>query len=248
MKILGIDVGGSGVKGAIVETETGEMLTERYRIPTPKPSTPNNLANTINDLVEHFDYQGPVGCCFPAVMIDGKPMTASNIHKSCIGTPLDKLFEEKTGNPFVIYNDADLAGLAEMRLGAGKELKGLVVMITIGTGLGSGVFYNGVLIPNFELGRIFGKDGQPIEIYASDKARKANDLSWEEWGQRFDFFLNYVKQTIWPDHFILGGGASKKYELFKNQLTLDIPVKIAYFKNNAGIIGAALEVKHTLNK
>jgi len=243
MKILGIDIGGSGVKGAIVNTKTGELVSERIRIPTPQPSTPKNMAKTVKKLVKQFDYKGIVGCSFPTVIVDGKAMTSGNIDKKWLGTQVDKLFEKKTGNPFIVYNDADLAGMAEMKMGTGKGLKGMVIMVTIGTGLGTGIFYNGMLVPNIELGRVLGKEGQPIEFYAGDKARKENELSWEEWGMRFDFFLNHVKRVFSPNYFILGGGASKKLDLYKDQLTIDVPIRVAKFKNNAGIIGAAMVVE-----
>jgi len=242
MGILGIDIGGSGVKAAIVNTKTGELKSERLRLPTPLPATPKNIAKTVEKLIVAHNYNGPVGCSFPAVVIDGMAKTANNIDKSWIGTRVDKLFEKKTGCPFTVYNDADLAGMAEITLGAGKDLKGLVVMVTIGTGLGSGVFYNGTLIPNFEMGSIPWNDDQIIEVYSSNKARKVNDLSYEKWAPRFDFFLRKVTQVCTPNHIILGGGASKKFDLYKDQLTIDVPIHIARFKNNAGIIGAAMAV------
>ena len=243
MKILGIDIGGSGVKGALVNTQTGKLVSERLRISTPQPSTPKNIAKVVKKLVKQFDYKATVGCSFPTVIINGKAMTSGNIDESWLGTPVDKLFEKKTGLPFIVYNDADLAGTAEMRMGAGKGLKGMVIMVTIGTGLGTGIFYNGILVPNIELGRVLGKDGQPIEFYAGDKARKDGKLSWEDWGKRFDFFLNHVQRVFSPNYFILGGGASKKFDLYKNQITVNVPIKIASFKNNAGIIGAAMAVE-----
>lgn len=242
-EILGIDVGGTGIKAAIVDTETGELLTDRERLATPDHSTPENVAKTVQRLVEKFDYDGPIGCCFPAVVINGVAKTAGNIHKSWRGTPVDKLFEDATGMPFTVLNDADAAGLAEMSIGAGKGLDGMVIMITIGTGLGSGVFYRGQLIPNIELGRMPGKDGEPIEFYAGNKARKDNDLDWNDWGKRFNYFLERVARVHAPDHFILGGGASKKYELFEHAIKVPTTIHVARFLNNAGIIGAAAAVR-----
>lgn len=137
-------------------------------------------------------------------------------------------------------NDADVAGVAEMTLGAGRGVSGTVIMITIGTGLGTGVFRDGALIPNIELGRMPGKDGEAIEFYAGDRARKIHDLSWDDWGKRFDYFLNRVARVFTPDHFIIGGGASKKMDKFVDQLTVEVPVSAARFRNNAGIIGAAI--------
>lgn len=240
MGTLGIDIGGSGIKGAIVDTVSGELRSERVRIATPQPATPDRIADVVNELVGELDYSGPVGCSFPTVVVNGQARTAGNIDTSWRGIPVDELFEKSTGMPFVVYNDADVAGIAEMTLGAGRGLSGTVVLITIGTGLGSGVFHNGMLIPNIELGRMPGKDGEPIEFYAGDKARKQNGLSWAEWGTRFDYFLQRVARVCTPEHFILGGGASKKLEKFADQLTGDTPIRVAQFGNNAGIIGAAI--------
>lgn len=239
-KTLGIDIGGSGIKAALVDTVAGELVSDRRRIETPKPSTPERVAATVKKLVAEFDYSGTVGCCFPAVVIDGKAKTAGNIDKAWRNTQVDTLFENATGLPFVVLNDADAAGMAEMALGAGVGLKGMVIMITIGTGLGSGVFYDGQLIPNIEIGRMPGKDGEPIEFYAGDRARKVNDLSWDKWAPRFNYFLERTARVFSPDHFILGGGASKKYRLFEKAIKVPTPINVAKFLNNAGIIGAAV--------
>lgn len=240
MEILGIDIGGSGIKGAVVDTADGSLLSERHRIPTPRPATPDAVAATVGDLVSEFDYKGVVGCSFPCVVVGGEIRTASNLHESWPGTQADTLFRQATGMPFVVCNDADAAGIAEMRLGAGVGLQGTVIMITIGTGLGSGVFYDGTLIPNVELGHMPGKDGRPIELYAGDRARKRDGLEWSEWGKRFDYFLGRAARVMCPDHFILGGGASKKFSEFESEITGPTPVSVARFLNNAGIVGAAL--------
>ena len=240
MGTLGIDIGGSGIKGAIVDTTTGELLSERIRIATPKPATPDKIAAVVKDLITELDYSGPVGCSFPTVVVDGQARTAGNIDKSWRGTQIDKLFERETGLKFVVHNDADVAGLAEMTLGAGRGLTGMVIMITIGTGLGTGIFYDGVLIPNIELGRMPGKDGEPIEFYAGDKARKVDELSWSEWGKRFNYFLQRVSRVFTPGTFIIGGGASRKLDKFANKLTVETPILAAQFGNNAGIVGAAI--------
>ncbi|MBT8103493.1 MAG: ROK family protein [Gammaproteobacteria bacterium] len=239
-KILGIDVGGSGIKAALVDTVGGELVSERRRIATPDPSTPQNVAATVKRLVAGFDYSGTVGCCFPAVVIDGQAKTAGNIDKAWRNTQIDTLFGDATGLPFVVLNDADAAGMAEMTLGAGIGLQGMVIMITIGTGLGSGVFYNGQLIPNIELGRMPGKDGEPIEFYAGNRARKVNDLSWVEWAPRFNYFLERTARVFSPDHFILGGGASTKFRQFEKAIKVPTTIHVARFLNNAGIIGAAV--------
>ncbi len=243
-QVLGIDVGGTGIKAALVDTDTGELLTDRHRLSTPDHSTPANVAATVKKIVAEFDYDGPVGCCFPAVIVNGVAKTAGNIHKSWRGTQVDSLFEEATGLPFRVLNDADAAGHAEMAIGVGVEkgLDGMVIMITIGTGLGSGVFYNGQLIPNIELGRMPGKDGEPIEFYAGNRARKEGYLSWDDWGPRFNYFLERVARVNTPDHFILGGGASRKFDQFEHTITVPVPIHVARFRNNAGIIGAAAAV------
>jgi polyphosphate glucokinase len=240
MKILGLDIGGSGIKGAPVDIETGQLTAERFRIPTPIPTKPESVAEAVQALVDHFNWTGPIGCGFPTVVNNGKSMTKSNIHKSWVGVQVDQLFSEKTGLPVTVINDADAAGLAEMTFGAGKGKMGLVVTVTIGTGLGTGVFYNGILIPNFELGRIYYKNGELIEYFAADSARKKENLTYKEWGKRFNKFLKHTVRIISPDLFILGGGASKKLEKFENEITVDVPVIVAENKNEAGIIGAAV--------
>ncbi len=239
-KILGIDVGGTGIKAALVDTTGGDLLTARQRIPTPGASTPANIAAAVKELVAGFDYDGVVGCCFPSAIVDGVARTAGNIDKSWRGTSVSEVFERATGLPFVVLNDADAAGIAEMQLGAGVGLGGLVIMLTIGTGIGSGMFYNGQLIPNSELGHMLGKDGNPIERYAGNRARKVNKLSWDEWGARLNFFLERTARVCTPDHFILGGGVSKKYELYRHAIKVPTPIHVARFQNNAGIIGAAV--------
>ena len=238
--VLGIDIGGSGIKGAVVDTSTGALTSERLRIATPDPSTPDAVAAVVAELVDRLGYDGPVGCSFPTVVVAGRSMTAGNIDQSWRNTQIDTLFGEVTGLPFVVHNDADIAGIAEMQLGAGRGLAGTVIMITIGTGLGSGVFSNGALVPNIELGRMPGKDGEPIEFYAGDRARKVNDLSWFEWGDRFNYFLQRVSRVCTPDHFILGGGASKKLDKFVDRLDVAASIRVAEFGNNAGIVGAAM--------
>ena len=238
--ILGIDVGGTGIKAALVDTDAGNLVSDKRRIDTPDPSTPENIAATVKQLVAEFDYSGTVGCCFPAVVIDGKAKTAGNIDETWRNTQIDATFNNATGLPFVVLNDADAAGIAEMRFGAGVGLQGMVIMITIGTGLGSGVFYNGQLIPNIELGRMPGKDGKPIEFYSGNRARKVNDLSWDQWGPRFNYFLERVARVFSPDHFILGGGVSKEFRRYEEAINVPTAIHVAKFCNNAGIIGAAV--------
>ena len=238
--VLGIDVGGTGIKAALVDVETGDLLSDRHRVETPRPATPDTMAKAIKQLVDEFDYDGPVGCCFPTVVVDGHARTASNLDESWRDVQIDETFERATGMPFLVINDADAAAIAEMKLGAGVGLNGLIVMITIGTGIGSGMFYNGQLIPNLELGHMAGKDGEPFEAYASKRARIDEELSWPEWGARFNAFLKRADRVTSPDHFIIGGGTSKKYDEFADAITIPTPVHVAKFLNNAGIIGAAV--------
>ena len=248
MRVLGIDIGGTGIKAAIVNTITGELLSERHRIDTPKPSEPKAVAKVIKEIVKHFDWKGPVGCCFPTIVVDGQCKHHGNLSKEWLGVKVDKLFKKEcNGIPFYVSNDADLAGVAEMNLGAGKDKKGKVFVITVGTGIGSALFYKGKLIPNVELGRIYHTDGKIIEKFASDSARKSEELTLAEWAKRFDIFLNHIKIIHTPELFILGGGISKKFDNFKEHLTVNVPIKVAKFKNNAGIIGAAMYA-HKKNK
>jgi polyphosphate glucokinase len=240
MKILGIDIGGSGIKAAIVNTKTGELLTERHRIPTPKPATPEAVAKVVKEMVEHFNWKKALGCSFPTTIVDGKCIHSGNLSEKWLGVKVDKLFKKQCNLPFYISNDADLAGLAEVSLGAAKKEKGLVVVITIGTGIGSGLFYNGKLIPNLEVGKMLHTDGNIIELYTADSVRKKEDLTLEEWAIRIDSLLEYIRLVFTPSLVVLGGGISKKFDKFKRHLTTDIPVKVAEFRNNAGIVGAAM--------
>lgn len=244
--LLGIDIGGTGIKGALVDSATGALASERHRVPTPRPATPVSVAGAVRELVAEFDYSGPVGCCFPTIVIDGRAKSSSNMGEDWIDVPIDETFSAATSLPFTVLNDADAAGMAEMRLGAGVGLGGTVITITIGTGIGSALFYDGQLIPNLELGHMAGRDGVPIEKWASNRARKTEDLSWEEWGARFDGFLRRAARVCTPNHFILGGGASKKFAKFEETLSVATPIHIARFLNNAGIIGAAMAARDNI--
>ncbi len=239
MEVLGIDIGGSGIKGAIVNTKTGELVSERHRIPTPKPATPKNVANTIKEITDHFNWTGKVGCCFPTPLTHGKCQSGGNLHDTWKGVQVDELFGEKTGLKFTVINDADAAGEAEMSFGAGKGKKGLVIIITLGTGIGSGVFFNGDLLQNTELGHVTYKS-EPFEIYAADSARKRDGLNYKQWGKRLNKYFNHVNLILSPDLFIIGGGASKKLYKFIEYIDIDTPIIPAENKNEAGIIGAAL--------
>ena len=245
--MLGIDVGGTGIKAALVDTEEGKLVSDRLRVDTPDPSTPENVADAIRQLVEEIGYSGTVGCCFPAVVIHGKAKTAGNIDDAWLDTQIDDTFRQATGLPFVVLNDADAAAMTEMRFGAGTDLEGMVIMITIGTGLGSGVFLNGKLSPNIELGRRPGPNDERIEIHASNRARKVNELSWDDWGPRFNYFLQQVCEIFSPDHIILGGGASKKYKKYEGSIDIPATIHIAETLNEAGIIGAAVAADEASN-
>ncbi len=241
MEILGVDIGGSGMKAAIVDIRTGELLSDRHRIPTPKPSTPAAVAQTFKQLVEDLNWKGPIGCSFPCVVKRGKCMTHGNLSPEWLDVQVDELFQQQVpGSQVVVSNDADLAGIAEVNLGAGKGHPGKVLMVTIGTGLGTGLFFNGTLVPNLELGRVYYTDGDVFERYAADSARKREELSLKEWAKRFNKFLRHANLICSPDLFIIGGGISKKFEKFESYFNVDVPVVPAKFKNNAGIIGAAI--------
>ena len=244
MNILGIDIGGSGMKGAIVNSFTGELLTSRYRIPTPPSRKPDEMAKVLKEIVDHFDHKGPIGCGFPTVIKDGICKSEGNLHKSWKGKDVKKLFNEVTGLPITVINDADAAGYAVMHYGIGKGVEGFVLMITIGTGLGSGAFLNGELIPNFELGQIPYKKYKKIETWAAASAKEREELSYHEWGKRFNKFLELVELIVSPDLIILGGGTSKNFDEFKHRIKIETPVVPAHFGNHAGIIGAAAAALH----
>lgn len=246
MRILGIDVGGSGIKGAVVDTVKGEMLTERHRIPTPQPATPQAVADTIKALVDHFNWKGPIGCGFPAAIQHGVAKTAANVDNTFIDTNIEALFAEVTGVDVYCVNDADAAGMAEFKFGHGAYLDdpsirdGTVIFVAVGTGLGTAIFTHGQLLPNTELGHIYLDNGEEAELFASDAARKRNELKWKQWAPRFNHYLSTMEALLWPDLFILGGGASKKMEKFESLLDLNTPVVAASLLNEAGIIGAAV--------
>ncbi|WP_159947336.1 polyphosphate--glucose phosphotransferase [Polaribacter septentrionalilitoris] len=243
MDVLGIDIGGSGIKAAIVNTKTGQLITERHRIATPKPATPEAIAKTVKEIVHHFDWKRAVGCSFPTTIVDGKCIHSGNLSSKWLNVQVDKLFKKECNVPFYVSNDADLAGLAEVSLGAGKDEKGVTIVITIGTGIGSGLFFNQQLIPNLEIGKMLHSDGKIIELFTADSVRKREDLTLKQWAIRFDALLEYTRIVFSPSLIILGGGISKKYDKFKEHLTTEVTVKVAQFKNNAGIIGAAMYAK-----
>jgi len=247
MQILGIDIGGTGIKGAPVDLEKEEYLGDRFRIPTPKPGTPEAVTQCVQEIIDHFNWKGSVGVGFPSIIVNGRAKAYGNMDKSWLNVQIDKLFEEKTGLPFTVINDADAAGLAEMRFGNGKGKKGLVAIITVGTGIGSSFFYNGQLIPNFELGHIQYKK-KPIEFYVSNATRKREGISYEKWAERFDFFLKQVEFICTPDYYIIGGGISKHIDTYSHILTTKVPLDAAKTKNHAGLIGAAFAAMEASKK
>jgi polyphosphate glucokinase len=246
MEILGVDIGGSGIKGAPVDTATGQLLAERFRIATPKSGTPRALAKTLKTLVQHFQWNGLIGCGFPAVVQNGIAKTASNIDNKWIESDVVGLFTEATNCKTWVVNDADAAGLAEMKFGAGREQNGIVMLLTIGTGIGSAMFTGGRLVSNTELGHIY-LNGEIAEDYASDAVRKKLDLTWKKWGKRFDKYLRHVENIFWPDLIIIGGGMSKRFDKFKESLSVKTTVVPAQLLNDAGIIGAALFAESVQN-
>jgi polyphosphate glucokinase len=244
MAILGIDIGGSGIKGAPVNTRTGEMLAARFRLPTPEPSLPGEVAKAIHEIAMHFASEDPIGCGFPAVIRDGVVLTAANVDQSWIGTDAARLFANETGCPVRIINDADAAGMAEMRFGAGKDTQnGVVLVITLGTGIGTAIFTDGHLVPNTEFGHLMLR-GKDAENRASDATRQRKDLSWPDYADRVNEYLREMEKLFWPDLIIIGGGISKEYLKFFPYLTTEARLVPAEMLNNAGIVGAAMAAEN----
>jgi polyphosphate glucokinase len=236
---FGIDIGGSGIKAAPVDLVTGELAGERLRTDTPRPATPGPIAAAVDELVVRHGWTGPVGICMPSVVQHGIVRTAANIDDSWIGADADELFSEAIGRPVEIVNDADAAGVAEMTWGVGRGRDGVVICLTFGTGIGSGLFVDGVLVPNTELGHL-ELDGHDAETRASAKVRDREHLSWQEWAGRVERYLRHVAFLFSPDLIILGGGVSKKPDKWVPYLDVGCEVAVAELANNAGIAGAAL--------
>jgi polyphosphate glucokinase len=242
MHILGIDVGGSGIKGAPVDTETGELLAERLRIKTPPNGEPEPVAIVVKQIAQSFNWTGPIGIGFPAPIKGGVTMMAANVSEKWVGTNADALFTKVTGCDCTMINDADAAGLAEMAFGAGRGQPGTVILLTLGTGIGSAIFHRGHLLPNTEFGHV-EMDGEDAEFRASDAARKREDLSWKKYAKRLNKYLMTMEKLFWPDLFIIGGGISKESEKFLPLLTIETPIVTAQLLNVAGIVGASLAVR-----
>lgn len=236
---MGIDIGGSGIKGAPVDLSIGDLAEERLRIDTPQPSTPEAVAEVVAEIVGTFGYEGAVGCTLPSVVKHGIVRTAANIDDAWIGLDGQRLLERALRMPVDLLNDADAAGIAEATYGAAKDVPGLVCVLTFGTGIGSAVFVDGVLVPNTEFGH-FEFKGMEAEDYTAASIRKTEGLSWEEWGSRVGEYLRHVDRIISPDLFILGGGVSRKLDRFQEYVNCSVPIVPAKLRNSAGIVGAAL--------
>lgn len=236
---FGIDIGGTGMKAAPVDLDTGELAADRYRIDTPRPATPEAMAAVVSELIGHFGWQGPVGVAFPTVVRDGVVHSAANIDPTWIGVDVDELFAGVSGRPVHVLNDADAAGVAEMRFGAGRGRDGVVIVLTFGTGIGSGFFVDGRLAPNSELGHL-EVDGVDAELRAAASARSRDDLSWEQWAERVQRYLTEVVKLFSPGLIIVGGGASKKPDKWLPMIDVGVEIAVASMANNAGIVGAAL--------
>ncbi|MDQ6849967.1 MAG: ROK family protein [Actinomycetota bacterium] len=238
---FGIDIGGTGIKGAVVDTETGKLVTVRKRILTPHPSTPYNVAEVVSTLVTDSGWTGPVGATFPAVIKHGVARSAANVDPSWIGTDVDACFTAATKSETDVYvlNDADAAGLAEARFGAARGVRGVVILLTFGTGIGSALLVDGVLVPNTELGHL-ELDGHDAETRAAASVREQHKMSYKDWAKRVDSYMAHVERLFTPDLFVVGGGVSKDAHKWVPRLTLNTPVKAAELLNEAGIVGAAV--------
>ncbi|GAB6897809.1 polyphosphate--glucose phosphotransferase [Kineosporia succinea] len=244
---FGIDIGGSGIKGAPVDLSAGRFAADRLRIPTPSPSTPGAVADVVAEIVASFgdaSGTGPIGVTFPAVIQHGVARTAANVDKTWIDTDVDTLFTARLGRSVHVVNDADAAGVAEARFGAAKDARGTVIVVTLGTGIGSAVLLDGKLVPNTELGHL-EIDGHDAEHRAADSARERDDLSWEKWAHRLQTYFRTVENLFWPDLFVVGGGVSKKSEKYLPLLDIRTPIVPAQLLNDAGIIGAAVLATET---
>ena len=244
--ILGIDIGGSGIKGAPVDVKKGQMLTERYRIPTPQPATPEAVAEVVSEVAREHDWDGPIGCTVPARVRNGVTETASNIDEAWIGCKAAKLLRKATGAPVAILNDADAAGIAEVKFGAGRKTKGTILMLTFGTGIGSALFIDGRLVPNTEFGHLRWDRDRIVEKFAADSIRQKEHLTWERWAhRRVQPVLEHYEFLLAPDLIIVGGGVSKpdRWEVFRHALNTKSKLKPAKLGNDAGIIGAAYQAR-----
>ncbi|MEU9129009.1 polyphosphate--glucose phosphotransferase [Kitasatospora sp. NPDC048540] len=238
--VFGVDIGGSGIKGAPVDLERGALAQERHKVLTPHPASPESVVAAVAEVVGHFGHQGPVGLTFPGVVVGGQTRTAANVDKRWIGEDAAGLFSDALGLPATVLNDADAAGLAELTYGAGHGRGGVVLVLTFGTGIGSALFVDGALVPNTELGHLELR-GKDAEHRAASAARERHDLSWPQWAERVDEYLGMVERLFSPELIIIGGGVSRKHEKFLPLLTRrEAEVVPAELRNDAGIVGAAM--------
>ncbi|MGH9243813.1 MAG: polyphosphate--glucose phosphotransferase [Acidimicrobiales bacterium] len=238
-RVLGIDIGGTGIKGAPVDTRKGVLLSERHRILTPKPAVPEAVAEVVGEIVDHFAWTGSVGMTFPGVVKNGVTLTAVNLVESWTGLDADGMLTDRLKLPVHVLNDADAAGLAEMKFGAGKGRDGVVLLVTLGTGIGTAVFLDGKLLPNTELGHI-EMNGKDAETQAAERVRIEKNLSWKRYARRLDDYLGRLEFLLWPDLIIIGGGASQDADKFIPRLNRRTEVVPAALRNDAGIVGGAL--------
>jgi polyphosphate glucokinase len=236
---IGIDIGGTGIKAGVVDLEHGRLLAERTKVDTPHPATPHAVAAAVCGLLEGIEGDGPLGITMPSVVLDGVVKTASNIAPSWVGTDATALFNEATGRPVGVVNDADAAGMAEVRYGAAAGHRGVVILVTLGTGIGSALFVDGALVPNTELGHLHLHHGD-AEDWAAESARERDELSWKAWSKRVSEYLELVESLLWPDLFVVGGGVSRRADRFLPLLTCRTPVVAATLHNDAGIVGGAM--------
>jgi polyphosphate glucokinase len=236
--LIGVDVGGSGIKGGLVDTATG-TARDRIRIPTPQPATPEAVAETVAKVVDQLDIPGPIGCTLPAVVVGGTVRTAAHIDESWIGTHAASLIGRAVGRPCTVLNDADAAGVAEARFGAARDRRGVVLVVTVGTGIGTALLNDGQLVPNSELGHLEVR-GKVADAWASDAKRTEKHLSWHQWAERLDAYLSQLHSVLWPELIVIGGGVAKNADQFIDVIDPGCEVRVAELGNLAGIVGAAL--------
>ena len=236
---FGVDIGGSGIKGGVVDMETGELVGERYKVLTPQPSTPEACAEVVREVIDHFDWTGPVGVTVPAVVTKGTVRSAANIDPGWIGTDADALFTSTLNRAVTVLNDADAAGLAEDRYGAGRDFDGVILLLTLGTGIGSALLHRGTLVPNTEFGHI-EVDGKEAEHRAASSVKERKEWSYERWAKEVSRVFQEYEKLLWPDLIIVGGGVSRKADKWVPQLDVQTPVIPAKLQNTAGIVGAAM--------
>lgn len=244
---FGIDIGGSGIKGAPVDLVVGEFAADRVRIPTPQPATPTAVAETVAEVVAsfHLPVELPIGVTFPAVIQHGVARSAANVDDSWIGTNVEKVVAKATGRRVHAVNDADAAGYAETLYGAARGQEGTVLVVTLGTGIGTCMVVDGTLVPNLELGHL-EIDGADAETRAADSAREREELTWERWATRLQRYFRALEDLVWPDLIVVGGGVSKKHAKFLPLLDLRTPIVPATLRNDAGIVGAAALARRAL--